>query len=411
MQISEQQRGDVLELSIKGRLDNYWSEFLAQRLNTAVNDGALHLRLDLSDVNFLSSAGIGILMRVYRQLRAIHGTFVIDKASERVRSTLKLVALEPILFGDGKQAIAASATTAPNNTIETECGTVEVYNLSPTARMECRLINSPSVVKRGNISAETCQTRQLSDSHLALGIGALGADYDDCRCRFGEFVALGGCCAHLPTDGASVPDYLVSAEEFVPEIHVLYGIECHGMPTQFLRFDSRRDVRWTLFEIVRQSLNISGSTTIAIAMIAEASRVVGAALRSSPAAVPTELDFPKIRECISFAPEITGTRSTVAAAGIVSSDAWPEVLPFLRPLDPDSAIRGHFHAALFPYRPIQRGLLELPATAHNAFQSQVVTSVLHLLNDQRPINGAGDTTLVRGACWIGRLNFHPDGNI
>jgi anti-anti-sigma factor len=408
MEISKRQLGDVVEISIKGRLDNYWSEYLAKSLNIVVNDGAHHLRLDLSEVNFLSSAGIGVLARIYQQLRAIQGTFVIGKASERVRSTLRLVALEPILFETARPAVAVRAAS-PARTLELDQAIVDVYTLPGAGTMRCRLIGDPGLIYAGNVSAVHCQTRPFSDSSLALGIGALGADYEDCRSRFGEFVAIGGCCASLPTDATSVPDYLVSVEKFVPEVQVLCGIECHGTPAQLLRFECRQDARLSLYEVAKQCLDVAGGTSVAIAILAEASKVVGAALNSSPAEAPPRLDFPQIRDSFSFLPATAGARTTVACAGIASRDPWPALVPFLRRLDPDSGLVGHFHAALFPYRPLQRGFLELVATAHTMFESQVVSSVLHLLNDVRPITGVGDTAFARGACWIAPLS--ADGGV
>ena len=403
MEVIKQQHGNVLELSIKGRLDNYWSEFLSERLNTVVNDGAHHLRLDLSEVNYLSSAGIGVLVRIHQQLKAIQGTFVIDKASDRVRAVLKLVALESILFGTASRKAGVPAAS-PAQTLEIEPGTIDVYNLAAASPMECQLIGDPSLIYSGSVDARICQTRQLSESSIALGLGAFGANYEDCRSRFGEFVAVGGCCAYLPTDGTSVPDYLVSAERFVPEVQMLYGIECHGVPTQLLRFECRHDARLPLHELAAQCLKISGAATLVIAMLAEASNVVGAALSSSPAVATARLDFPHVRDWISFLPVAAGVRSTVVVGGIASSDPWPELGPFLRPLDGAQGLAGHFHAALFSHRPIQRGFLELATTAHGTFQSQAIKSVLHLLNDRRPITGAGDTTFVRGACWIAAID-------
>jgi anti-anti-sigma factor len=403
MEVIKQQHGNVLELSIKGRLDNYWSEFLSDRLNTVVNDGAHHLRLDLSEVNYLSSAGIGVLVRIHQQLQAIQGTFVIGKASERVRAVLKLVALESILFGTASRAVGMPAAS-PAQTLEIEPGTIDVYNLAAASPMECQLIGDPGLINSGSVDASSCQTRQLSDSSIALGLGAFGENYEDCRSRFGEFVAVGGCCAYLPTDGTSVPDYLVSAEKFVPEVQVLYGIECHGAPTQLLRFECRHDARLPMHELATQCLKISGATTLVIAILAEASKVVGAALSSSPAVAAARLDFPHVRDWISFLPAAAGVRSTVVVAGIASSDPWPALAPFLRPLDRDQSLVGHCHTALFSHRPIQRGFLELATTAHGTFQSQAISSVLHLLNDRRPITGAGETTFVRGACWIAALD-------
>ncbi len=409
MEVQKQQRGNVLELSIKGRLDNYWSEYLAEHLNTVINDGAHHLRLDLSQVNYLSSAGIGVLVRIHQQLQAIQGSFVISDASQRVRAVLKLVALEPILFGatPGPKATAATPASHPQ-TFEVEEGTLDVYPLPSTGAMECRLTGDARMICGTSLPADSCHGRPMSNSTLALGIGALGVDYNDCRGRFGEFLSVAGCSAYLPTDGTSVPDYLLSTERLVPEVQVLYAIECHGAPAKLLRFECRQDARLSLSGIARHCLQVSGATTVAIALLAETGNVVGATLSSSPAVAPVHLDFPAIRDSMCFMPAAAGARSTALVAGVASCNPWPGLAPFLRPLERDGNLGGHFHAALFPYRPIQRGFLDLVGAAHNLFQSQSVASVLHLLNDRRPLSGAGETTLVRGACWIAPLAPGPE---
>ena len=85
MEVSKHQFGDVLEVRVKGRLDNQWADFFAEGLAAAIQEGAHHLRLNLCDVTYLSSAGIGVLMRCHQQLHAIQGTLVIGDASPQVR--------------------------------------------------------------------------------------------------------------------------------------------------------------------------------------------------------------------------------------------------------------------------------------------------------------------------------------
>ncbi len=65
MELSVHPLGDAVSVHISGRLDNNWSNLLAQNLDQIVAEGARDLRIDLSDVNFISSAGIGVLVRCY----------------------------------------------------------------------------------------------------------------------------------------------------------------------------------------------------------------------------------------------------------------------------------------------------------------------------------------------------------
>ena len=76
----------------------------------------------------------------------------------------------------------------------------------------------------------------------------------------------------------------------------------------------------------------------------------------------------------------------------------------LRPLDHDSGLEGHFHAAAFAFRPFKKGRLQLPETVKSLFEDQPVQGVLHLLNDDRPVVGIGQSEFTRGACWFGAIS-------
>jgi anti-anti-sigma factor len=70
MEIVTQQLGDALEVKVKGRLDNYWTEHLRRNLEEVIREGAHGIRLNLSEISFLSSAGVGLLVAFHTQLRA-----------------------------------------------------------------------------------------------------------------------------------------------------------------------------------------------------------------------------------------------------------------------------------------------------------------------------------------------------
>jgi hypothetical protein len=105
---------------------------------------------------------------------------------------------------------------------------------------------------------------------------------------------------------------------------------------------------------------------------------------------------------VTFTPG-TAARTTAIVVGVCSSDSGAELAPFLRSLDEEGELTGHFHAALYPHRPVQRGRVELTTTIRNVFQSHAITSVLHLLNDTRVASGTGESEFLRGACWIAPL--------
>jgi anti-anti-sigma factor len=91
VEITKERLGDFLHVRVSGRIDNHWSEPFDEAIEEMIREGAHHLRLDLSAVTYLSSAGIGALMTAYRDTTQLQGSFVITAASERVRTILQLV--------------------------------------------------------------------------------------------------------------------------------------------------------------------------------------------------------------------------------------------------------------------------------------------------------------------------------
>ena len=139
-------------------------------------------------------------------------------------------------------------------------------------------------------------------------------------------------------------------------------------------------------------------------MVAESAGLMGAALRRSPALRASEsapFVYPQIREWLSFAAERAYSRSLALVAGVAANAGRPALAPLVRPLHKGPWPAGHFHAAAFSYRPLQKGELDVRTTVATLFEAETLQGVLHLLGDGREIVGAGQSEFIRGACWVG----------
>src|SRR5437773_1906602 len=97
MQITKQLRGETVELKIEGRVDGYWADHLAAAVDQEIRQGSHHIQLDLSQVAFLSSVGIGTLVRLYKDLKSIQGSFSVSNCSRNVLKVIQLSKLEDVL--------------------------------------------------------------------------------------------------------------------------------------------------------------------------------------------------------------------------------------------------------------------------------------------------------------------------
>jgi anti-anti-sigma factor len=405
MEIRKQRVGDVLELEIEGRLDGYWADHLAQSFDDAIRDGARSLRVNLSGVSYLSSAGIRVLVQAHKQLSAIQGSFSISAPSEAVRSILELTGLMDLLIPAATPGLKASPSGA--RILEKENIRFEVINLGPQARLGCRVIGDPAPLLGERFREQDCRTVTFSNSSFGLGLGAFGTSFADCAGRFGEFLAVCGAVTYLPADGTNVPDYMLAAGNLIPQIEVLYSILCEGdfqMVAHFERKDASSAAK--LSEIVEGCLDITEAEALGIVMIAESAGLIGTALRRSPGLRDSGnalFAFPQVRDWLSFAAEPVYTHALTLVVGVAARTAPRRLVPLLRPLG-HSALAAHFHAAAFSYRPLKRRELDLRATTANLFEVEAPQALLHLLHDNREITGVGESQFARGTCWIGPIS-------
>jgi anti-anti-sigma factor len=393
VEITRTEREDCLELSIEGRLDGYWAQHLATTVGEVMRQGTHAVRLDLSKAAYISSAGIGVLVDLYKQFQAVNGSFVVAEPSRAVLNVLKMVGLAAMLTG----AESAPTAVAPMHTVERRevAGAVfEIHNLAGGGPLACTVMGHPERLPGAGFSASDCTGIGVEENRLVLGLGAFGEGFDTCRERFGEYLAVAGAAACQPTDGTNFPDYMIGSGSFVPHITALYGLSCAGSFAKLVRFESVDPIG--LSSIVETCLEISGSATAAVVMLAESAGLMGAMLKRPPVRGERMFSYPEIRQWLSFSPERCFPHALALIAGVASTAA-PEVLrPFVRPLG--KRVSGHFHAAAFGYRPLQKGHVEMKGTIRALFEAGGLQGVLHLLSDDR--EAGGESELLRGACWV-----------
>src|SRR6185295_16990358 len=111
MEITHVVNGPVLDMRVSGRLDGYWSDHLNRALSEVVSNGHHRIRLDCSELAFVSSAGIAVLLRFRKELVRIDGAFHVVNPSKAVATILQLTRVLELLTEPA--AAPAAATPAP----------------------------------------------------------------------------------------------------------------------------------------------------------------------------------------------------------------------------------------------------------------------------------------------------------
>ena len=216
---------DVAFVVIIGSLDSSWSTYLAERFDEVVRSGAHDVRVDMSGVSYLSSNGIGLLVRYHRQMRQIGGRFRIVADSEAVGQVLKLTGVSGLLKDDRPDTDTTLRRLHAGVTLDGDGMTLQVFkNACDTSRKPLELIGDASRLSHRGYDESDDRAWQARPGRVAIGLGALGPSFAACRDRFGEFLAAAGVAAYRPSAGPGRPDFEQAAGAFVPEVHVLYGL-------------------------------------------------------------------------------------------------------------------------------------------------------------------------------------------
>jgi len=97
LEITEEIKDGICRLVAKGRADANSADVLQYKLETALKDGHKTIILNMAQVEYLSSIGIRVILKIYKQAMEVGGKFNIEHPSEIVKNVLGMTALKELL--------------------------------------------------------------------------------------------------------------------------------------------------------------------------------------------------------------------------------------------------------------------------------------------------------------------------
>lgn len=95
--IQESSKEDIVILKIKGKLDSALSCSLEKRVFSLINEGNSKLILDLSDINYINSSGLRMLLSIKKQIKTVSGKFIVCSLSSEVMEIMKICGFDHVL--------------------------------------------------------------------------------------------------------------------------------------------------------------------------------------------------------------------------------------------------------------------------------------------------------------------------
>ncbi len=97
MEIKQTKQDNTVTLALVGRLDTVTSSKLGEELAQLFQAGPVELVFDLAELDYISSAGLRVLLIAQKQCNAKATSMLITKANDSVREVFEITGFSNIL--------------------------------------------------------------------------------------------------------------------------------------------------------------------------------------------------------------------------------------------------------------------------------------------------------------------------
>lgn len=259
---------EVPIVTLSGRLDGFGAQQLEAGLKEIVRDDTRSVIFNLAGVDYLSSAGIRVLLGLKKRLKARDGTLALLNVQEFPKSVLEMAGFlkvldiyptlkdaqvacrlkpheEGLLFGVRHPSFVVDGIT---------------YTIEPGSPKASSLIVTGDLLKvlQSSITIQDIRTLGFKEADYSLGLGALGKDAADAMPLMGEMITLHGSMVYVPTDGHFTPDFFTPAKES-GEVKIFTGfnVRLSGTFNELFTFESSRENGVSLAEIYSAIISLA----------------------------------------------------------------------------------------------------------------------------------------------------------
>ncbi len=97
IEIEQKKVGEVLVVRLKGRLDAISTPLTEKKTFEFINEGQYKLLIDFAHVDYISSAGMRMLLSLTKKLKSLSGKLVLCNVTHNVMDVLKMSGFDHVL--------------------------------------------------------------------------------------------------------------------------------------------------------------------------------------------------------------------------------------------------------------------------------------------------------------------------
>jgi anti-anti-sigma factor len=273
-------------LAVDGRIDGVTSSELANKLTQIIASGERVVVMDCEGVNFVSSAGLRVLLVSQQKLSGAGGMMVMYRMNDSILKifkmsgfdrVFKIVASEPELMPlISTQPVESEIISFTRNGIKFEYQQFD----APSGKFT-NFANNNSI---RNSSVTSDVVRSLSPSEIQFGVGnaALGNDFEDYKIYFGEALVLQNSLFYYPAVNRPAVDFMqYDAEADDIKYNFADGFSFSGDFFAKVSFDATTDGA-DFEDILNGVSELTGLKSFGIVLLAESKGIRGISIKKVP---------------------------------------------------------------------------------------------------------------------------------
>jgi anti-sigma B factor antagonist len=94
MEITEEIQNDINIYRLKGSLDSNTSQGFEQKLFQAISEGAKNMVVDFKDIDYISSAGLRVILKAFKALQREDGRIILCSMQKYVREIFEITGID-----------------------------------------------------------------------------------------------------------------------------------------------------------------------------------------------------------------------------------------------------------------------------------------------------------------------------
>ena len=300
MEISSNINNRTLVLKIQGRLDAFGSKELEGHLEIQIGTELLCVVIDMAGVDYISSAGLRVLLRLHQRLNKRGGMVVLANVQSYCLEVIELTGFEQLLrVSTGMdEALAFCGQTIRDQSSGEAWRSAQSFDMGsgtfrilPAASGDgvLEVLGDISDVLYSRVTPGHLRSKLFFETEYSIGLGGLGNRIDDYFGIMGEMITMGGTMVWLPTDGHDTPDFLIPKSDTGRiTLKTAFNVSIGGGFNELLTFKSNAKAGATMDMLYKDLFELSRRRrpdfkgVLGLALRAQMSSVFGSGVKKSP---------------------------------------------------------------------------------------------------------------------------------